>query len=529
MMLLHRWSFTEVVRRIPYLVLPFLLLLPGGAKSQEDPIRILTVSIENDAQPGEVSIVFRVDLDFVRDSGLDQWVVLINRYDDLGDGSFEEIAAISVDDLPGIPGQEGDYLFLDQVPEGFDPPFRYYLALAYGAEQSAAQWTHVHGSILLHPPVKDPCRQRLLISWENYEFGSKPGQDQLPTPFFEHNRILLNGEVIGAIPHLENTFEYDARPGTHNLRIQSVVNSDADNPGLSAYSNAQAMVVDWPVLESLGIVGVDVTGDAEVKVDARIEGDSGDFVLYVERSDDPDEGFEQLGQLGSDLFFTDNGVPAGLGMWYYRLQAYVAGSDGVCDEPAMASLPESTIFLRVDSEEASEQSWEVWLDFGHETHRQFNYDIEMRRPGDPGFETVVKDVWPGLHPLDLSYLLPFSGDIVFRVRAAGNQLSLRSNEVVAGLEPVVHIPNAFRPERDHEENRRFYAEFIGFEPLNYQMSIYDRHGLMLFSSSDPHPLSGWDGLVNGQPGPAATYMYLIRYTDPSGNVHEQRGVVFLVR
>ncbi len=98
------------------------------------------------------------------------------------------------------------------------------------------------------------------------------------------------------------------------------------------------------------------------------------------------------------------------------------------------------------------------------------------------------------------------------------------------LEPRVTLfmPNAFTPNGDSDNN-----EFGGvgiFEGMkDYEMTIWDRWGMKLFSTNDP--LTGWNGRLdnNGSDLPNGVYVYLVRYKTPRDKVVEIKGFANLIR
>jgi gliding motility-associated-like protein len=58
-------------------------------------------------------------------------------------------------------------------------------------------------------------------------------------------------------------------------------------------------------------------------------------------------------------------------------------------------------------------------------------------------------------------------------------------------------------------------------------NIYNRTGQLVYSSADAG--QGWDGTLNGQPQPEGTYIWTVKGQDYLGKIHEQKGVVVLIR
>lgn len=77
------------------------------------------------------------------------------------------------------------------------------------------------------------------------------------------------------------------------------------------------------------------------------------------------------------------------------------------------------------------------------------------------------------------------------------------------LSSRVLIPTAFMPEGTLEENRTF--KIVEGVYRNFQFHIYNRWGVLLFSTTDSD--KGWDGTFKGQPSPAGSYVYRLKYFD----------------
>lgn len=87
------------------------------------------------------------------------------------------------------------------------------------------------------------------------------------------------------------------------------------------------------------------------------------------------------------------------------------------------------------------------------------------------------------------------------------------------------IPNVFTPSQP--TNNRFFI--VNEDILEGTLTIYNRHGLKVYSSSDPGV--GWDGTHNGTPCPQGAYPWYFRYRtviDPD-RWHEVTGTVTLLR
>ena len=90
-----------------------------------------------------------------------------------------------------------------------------------------------------------------------------------------------------------------------------------------------------------------------------------------------------------------------------------------------------------------------------------------------------------------------------------------------------YIPNAFTPDGDGI-NETFAPQGQGVDPDHYQMQIFDRTGMLIFSTTNPYDY--WDGRNKyGQLCPEGVYVYLIRLVNLNSDDKEYTGSVTLVR
>jgi gliding motility-associated-like protein len=86
-------------------------------------------------------------------------------------------------------------------------------------------------------------------------------------------------------------------------------------------------------------------------------------------------------------------------------------------------------------------------------------------------------------------------------------------------------PNAFTPNRDNL-NDNFSPILLGIKDLKF-FKIYNRWGVLLFSSSDPK--NGWNGLYKGKVQPMDTYTWVASGIDIDGKVVSKSGNFILIK
>ncbi len=110
------------------------------------------------------------------------------------------------------------------------------------------------------------------------------------------------------------------------------------------------------------------------------------------------------------------------------------------------------------------------------------------------------------------------------VDAPGGALSHRSSVITVPSTENIFIPNAFTPDRGGE-NAFFRPEF-SFTPVDYDLRVYTRSGVLLFQTSDH--AAGWDGRSKGAMLPSGVYLFSLRLTTPSGRTEIRRGTVTIL-
>lgn len=111
-------------------------------------------------------------------------------------------------------------------------------------------------------------------------------------------------------------------------------------------------------------------------------------------------------------------------------------------------------------------------------------------------------------------------------------LNTDQTDVILQCQPVLDVPNAFRPGSGVEINKTFSVFPLFVSTTGFQVFIYNRWGEMVYQSDklDFH----WDGTYKGDKShllPAGTYTYVIKYVGEltTAGQQELRGGVMLLR
>ncbi|BAV07136.1 gliding motility-associated C-terminal domain-containing protein [Filimonas lacunae] len=97
--------------------------------------------------------------------------------------------------------------------------------------------------------------------------------------------------------------------------------------------------------------------------------------------------------------------------------------------------------------------------------------------------------------------------------------------VTAFVTNDILVPNVFTPNGDGQ-NDLLYANLRGVKQLNY-FRVFNRWGKKVFETADVN--KGWDGRVNGELQPLATYVWTAEGVDENGRTMHRQGSVTLLR
>lgn len=102
-----------------------------------------------------------------------------------------------------------------------------------------------------------------------------------------------------------------------------------------------------------------------------------------------------------------------------------------------------------------------------------------------------------------------------------DSITIYSKQCIAGF----YVPTAFSPNQDGRND--YFKPIIGGIAVNYQFTIYNRWGQIIFSSRDP--LQGWDGRMNGKEPEKGIYIWTCQYQLEGMDRRSEKGTVLLIR
>ncbi len=204
-----------------------------------------------------------------------------------------------------------------------------------------------------------------------------------------------------------------------------------------------------------------------------------------------------------------------------------------CGNEGLAANEVKTILLQVqpnDIRMVNDLSWNAYEGFNGSVIR---YHIFRSINGTytwPPIATVSANTL--FYQDDLNGITGFEGKVCYYVEAIESMNMYhfseesRSNEVCTTFEPLIYIPNAFTPDG---VNPIFIPVVSLVNPTDYRLTILDRWGQVLFSTTDIN--EGWDGRIgiNHQLAETGLYVYVLQVRDGDGQEVTKRGHVSLLK
>jgi len=215
--------------------------------------------------------------------------------------------------------------------------------------------------------------------------------------------------------------------------------------------------------------------------------------------------------------------------YYYKAVVYDS-----CGYLADSSNIARTIHLAINVNQQQKSNQLVWNDYEGFSGWPTVYNVWRRVDGVlDGLPVSTLGPATGNHVDDVSGLPGSSGQFTYYIEAMegpGNTYGLNSvtslsNEVQSLMEPNIFIPSAFTPQGN--KNTVFKPVAVYVPEGNYEFSVFNRLGQMLFTTTDRE--QGWDGTFRNEFVPEGVYVYVVRFISASRKEFERRGTVTLIR
>ena len=361
------------------------------------------------------------------------------------------------------------------------------------------------------------CTKEVTLSWTDYI-----GWNNL-----DHYEIYGKTTTSGWVNYGSvngNNFTVITNPGENYTFVVQAVAAD----GRQSFSNPSIQFIAAPRSPSFNYLKVATVVGNEVQLRHYIDASANISEVIIQRKNG--SVFEEIARLpvtSNNLVYNDEDVDVNSNSYTYRVQ-YVDS----CGLPGGTSNEAKTILLNIDYDAVRKLNYLNWNPYHQFFGSILNYNLYR------GFDSIITGGAIANLPdgeysfVDDVYNVVSKGKICYYVEAiesmnvySFSEIS-RSNIRCMTLPPIIYIPNAFTPDGI---NPVFKPVLSDFDPSDYDFTIFDRWGQVVFKTNVPE--EGWDGKIqlSHKMAQTGTYVYMVVLHDGDGVEVVRRGHVSLLK
>lgn len=426
---------------------------------------------------------------------------------------------VELDEVTGI--SDTSYTYSPNTDQG---PLTYsvaafdscYTATVPPTHQTSAK-ANVHTTNFLTRSL-DICNRTVKLNWTGYEGWTSVDHYEI----YSKNNLgtwVLEGQTTGL------TYTVDVIDA---LNYEFVVQAYSSNGNAISFSNKASIFISAPNQPAFNYLQVATVSDDEVHLKLHIDASVNIPAISIQKKiDGVFEELEQMPVSSNQISYVDSDVDVNESSYVYRVQVVDS-----CGRLSMTSNEAATILLTIENDDVQKinyLNWSAYYEFdgsilGYNVYRGvdgvFSSNPLVGLPnGHYSYEDNVSDIYS-------------TGKICYYIQAVeginvyGFSESSISNTRCSTVPPLIYIPNAFTP---NGLNPIFKPVLSDFDPTNYDFTIFDQWGQVIFKTSDP--TQGWDGKlrISGKIANTGTYVYYVKLHDGDGIEIIKRGYVTLLK
>ena len=363
----------------------------------------------------------------------------------------------------------------------------------------------------------DVCTQQVNLSWTSYVGWNAVDRYEILAKTATSTWVNY-GNVTG------NNFVIDVVGGETYTFVIRVISDD----GRISYSNLTSLFISSPRTPNFNYLQVATVVGEDVVLRHYIDATANISQIAIQRKTTGNfEEITRIGITGNSVSYTDTDVDVNASSYTYRVQ-YIDS----CGLLGGFSNEAQTILLDIDYDDVLKINYLNWNPYQQFFGSILQYDLYR------GFDSIFTGgAMASFTSGELSFTDDVSnviskGKLCYYVEAIESmnvynfsEIS-RSNIRCMTLPPIIYIPNAFTPDG---ENPVFMPILSDFDPTDYDFTIFDRWGQVIFKTNSAD--EGWDGrtILSGKMAATGMYVYMIVLHDGDGVEVVRRGHVSLLR
>ena len=381
----------------------------------------------------------------------------------------------------------------------------------------------------------NPCSHNNELKWSAY-VDEPPVTGGGKYNLYEYEIYSsINGAPFTLLTTCSDTLDYmDTGLRQSETICYFVVAVDSANHSITASSNIVCYQVTTPPPPKFDYMRVAtvINNSTQNQVNWYIDTGAGIEENIIERTDAPGDKPVYVGTVTAaphTVFYSFVDPSANPNIQSYTYKVFAQDS---CNFITDSTQIGQTIYLTAtgDNSGTNTLNWNAYADWGLGNVIR-KYDIYRDEDGGPYSQITSVSGTTLSYTDNVSAIITGQGVFGYYVQAVeqGTPYNLppdtsTSNIAIAYQDPRVYVPNAFNPKG---VNKVFIPVGVFVDLQNYDFTIYDRWGQLIFETTDP--TQGWDGTYHGKLVEEGVYIYHIQYTSGKGEYFNLRSWVMMLK
>ena len=426
---------------------------------------------------------------------------------------------VELDEVFGI--SNTTYTYSPDVSQG---PLTYSVAAFDSCFTSAVPPTYqtsakaeIHTTMFLNRSL-DICERTVTLNWSPY----------IGWTTIDHYEIYSQNDLGGWVLEGTTTGTNYTLDVIDDLTYEFVIQAySADGP--VSFSNRRSILITAPNQPAFNYLRVATVTNESVLLRLHVDASVNIPAISIQKLNNSGvfEELEQVPASGTLITYLDEDVDVNEYTYTYRLQVVDS-----CGRFSSTSNEATTMLLDIVTDEVRKINYLRWTPYSEFDGSVLGYRVHRGIDGNfTGGSLATLNNGQYSYEDDVSELYS-NGRICYYIEAVEgiNQFGFyensHSNIRCATTPPLIYIPNAFTPEG---MNPIFKPVLSDFDATNYDFTIFDQWGQVIFKTSDHN--EGWDGTlrITGELAKNGTYVYYVKLHDGDGVEIIKRGHVTLIK
>lgn len=383
------------------------------------------------------------------------------------------------------------------------------------------------------------CSRQDTLVWEKYE-NSTPEIDNYFVWRSTNGSTFEKITTLGSSPNPNPPngissnqmwfIDEDINPGnTYQYYVQAAFGNRTSSSCVK-----EIVSYSYKIPQHLYLANADVFPDNQIQLSLDVDEDVFACTWEIYRSA---EGNSQINLINSinynelqsnPIVYNDAGADPQTNPYYY----YAVVKDS-CNIKTIESNILKTIHLRGNKPDIQTNllEWNALEGWKTDVEKYYIYRISSMEDGSMPLDSV--DAFTLSYEDNIDQSLAMDGKFTYWIQAKqirGTQYDYRafsnSNRIDLYLESNIFFPTAFKPSSTISLNNEFKPILNFFSGSNYDFTIYNRWGQLIFETKDYE--TGWNGKYQGQKQSSGLYIYRLSYQNVYGQNIERKGSFMLV-